>query len=141
MAASDETERSLRVQDKSNVRSFSCFDEILAGHSSCPIFCKVADLQKEMDFRGERIEQFQSDVLTWFHQRLLMQVLLTHQAALLSRSVRRAVIADRPALRNVDEYTNRSLRTQMQTPWRSRTSRSALWTKKAWSRPRATSKS
>ena len=59
MAASDGT---LRVQDKSKVRSFSRFDEILAGHSSCPIFCKVAELQKAMDFRGERIEQLQSDV-------------------------------------------------------------------------------
>ena len=59
MAASDGT---LRVQDKSKVRSFSRFDEILAGHSSCPIFCKVADLQKEIELRDERIEQLQSDV-------------------------------------------------------------------------------
>ena len=64
MAASDGIERSLRVQDKSKVRSFSCFDEILAGHSSCPIFCKVADLQKEIELRDERIEQLQSDVET-----------------------------------------------------------------------------
>ena len=62
MAALDGTERSLRVQDKSKVRSFSCFDEILAGHSACPIFCKVADLQKGIDLRDERIEQLQSDV-------------------------------------------------------------------------------
>ena len=62
MAASDGTERSLRVQDKSKVSSLSCFDEMLAGHSSCPIFCKVADLQKEIDFRDECIEQLQSDV-------------------------------------------------------------------------------
>ena len=59
MAASDGT---LRVQDKSKVRSFSRFDKILAGHSSCPIFCKVADLQKEIELRDERIEQLQSDV-------------------------------------------------------------------------------
>ena len=61
MAASDGT---LRVQDKSKVRSFSRFDKILAGHSSCPIFCKVADLQKEIELRDERIEQLQSDVET-----------------------------------------------------------------------------
>ena len=59
MAASDGT---LRVQDKSKVSSFSRFDEILAGHSSCPIFCKVADPQKEIDLRDECIEQLQSDV-------------------------------------------------------------------------------
>ena len=59
MAASDGT---LRVQDKSKVRWFSRFDEILAGHSSCPSFCKAADLQKAIDLRDERIEQLQSDV-------------------------------------------------------------------------------
>ena len=44
------------------MRSFSCFDEIMAEHSSCPIFCKVADLQRDIDLRDERIEQLQSDV-------------------------------------------------------------------------------
>ena len=62
MAALDGTERSLRAQGKSKVRSFSCFDEIRAGHSSCPILCKVADLQKGIGLRDERIEQLQSDV-------------------------------------------------------------------------------
>ena len=57
MAVSDGTERSLRVQ----VRSCSCFDEILARHSLCPIFCQLAVLQKEIDLRDERIEQLQSD--------------------------------------------------------------------------------